>query len=42
MSGHGEAVTERALAAGVAEVLHKPLHRRALAEALARLLKVSA
>ncbi len=40
MSGHGEAVTERALAAGVAEVLHKPLHRRALAEALARLLKV--
>jgi FixJ family two-component response regulator len=39
MSGHGEAVTARALEAGVAEVLHKPLRSRNIAEALARVLR---
>jgi signal transduction histidine kinase/CheY-like chemotaxis protein len=39
MSGHGDALlAARAAAAGVDEVLHKPLHGREIAEALARLL----
>jgi CheY-like chemotaxis protein len=38
MSGHGDAVTERAQKAGVAEVLHKPLRGRDIALALSRLL----
>jgi len=43
MSGHGGPyLTERALAAGVSEVLRKPLQRRDLAESLARLLARSA
>jgi PAS domain S-box-containing protein len=42
MSGHGDALLAgRAAAAGVDEVLHKPLHRRDIAETLARLLKVA-
>ncbi len=40
MSGHGgAALTHRAAAIGVKEVLHKPLQRVDLAEALARTLK---
>jgi DNA-binding NtrC family response regulator len=39
ISGHGGPyLAERASAAGVSEVLRKPLQRRALAESLARLL----
>jgi FixJ family two-component response regulator len=40
MSGYGGAqLAERAAAAGVVEVLRKPLQRRDLAEALARTLR---
>jgi FixJ family two-component response regulator len=43
MSGHGGPyLAQRAGAAGVSEVLRKPLQRRDLAEALARLLARSA
>jgi CheY-like chemotaxis protein len=39
MSGHGGAqLTQKALAVGAQEVLHKPLQRRDLAESLARVL----
>jgi FixJ family two-component response regulator len=41
MSGHGDALlVDRAKEAGVDEILHKPLHGRDIAEALARLLEV--
>jgi FixJ family two-component response regulator len=39
MSGHGDAsLIARARAAGVGEVLHKPLHAHEIAQALGRLL----